>query len=192
MHWSRVLSSLRCVCDPPLFIGETSATQLVQPPPPPPPPVNTFILPPSQCRRCGRRCPKLVSPSLPSAQHACDVALHNLVCAFVRVHSRVRWVRGRHESRVMKRVVETNARTHPRRRQYKRHCRTRFKYERRLSFQSRSAPAQDFCRAVILSPRESATPCVFARMRMWPRMLPSALFSTETLTRASSPKMDRA
>ncbi len=43
------------------------------------------------------------------------------------------------------------------------------------------------CVSVILSPKLSATPCVFDRMRMWPRMEPSGRFSTETFTSASSP-----
>lgn len=44
------------------------------------------------------------------------------------------------------------------------------------------------CVSVILSPRLNATPCVLERMRMWPRMLPSARFSTDTFTSASSPE----
>ena len=43
------------------------------------------------------------------------------------------------------------------------------------------------CVSVILSPRLRATPWVLDLIRMWPRMDPSARFSTDTFTSASSP-----
>ena len=49
-----------------------------------------------------------------------------------------------------------------------------------------------FCFSVILSPSDSAMPCVFERMRMYPASLPSSCFSTLTFTSASSPNTDLA
>ena len=47
---------------------------------------------------------------------------------------------------------------------------------------------------MILSPKDKAIPCVLERIRIYPLSLPfeSSFFSTETFTRASSPKTDFA
>lgn len=45
---------------------------------------------------------------------------------------------------------------------------------------------------MILSPSESAIPCVFDRMRTCPVNVPSASFSIDRFASASSPKSDRA